>query len=212
MSIDREIVESKSFVKSNIGYIILIAIISILLILRSCEKQVDQLPKEPNTKNVVLNEDTVRKWIKIASNINSERKALKHHTDSLTKANIIHKAKYIALKEANRKILQLHPCDTIQSLQAYDNTFMACDSVINNDSLIIASKDKELAKCDSANLVLSKVVMKQSDVINEIQEDYNWQKSVNDILKKEVKKQKRTKIAVIVGAIVGVVGMVILLR
>jgi len=77
--------------------------------------------------------------------------------------------------------------------------------VIQSDSIIIAT-DKTIMQMDQS------IIRKQSDIINEVQEHDNWQKSVNDILKKEVKKQKRTKIAVIVGAIITTVSAVFLLK
>ncbi len=174
------------------------AIIIVLLFMRSCESKPVIMPKEPDTKKTQIDIDSVKL-------LKAQNKLLQDNARTIDSIGRIHKAKYLALKETNRTALQHHICDTIEVLKYYDNTVANCDSIIQSDSLIIAT-DKSIMVLDQS------IIRKQSDIINEVQEHDNWQKSINDILKKEVKKQKRTKIAVIVGAIVGVVGTVFLLR
>ena len=175
----------------------LVVIIFILLCYKYDTKP-PVMPKEPDTKIIAINLDTVKL-------LKSQVKLLQDNARIIDSIGRIHKAKYLALKESNRTLITHHICDTIEVLKYYDTTVNSCDSVIRNDSLLIIAKDTIIT-------TLNKVVMKQSDVINEVQEHDNWQKSVNDILKKEVKKQKRTKIAVIVGAIGAVIGTVLLVR
>ena len=174
-----------------------LGVVIVLLFLNKCDSKT-VISKEPDTKIIQINIDSV-KILKGQIKLLEANKAI---YDSLNK---IHKAKYLALKQTNRESIMHHICDTVEVLKYYDSTVNSCDSVIHSDSLVISNRDTTI-------LVLNKVVAKQSDIINEVQEHDNWQKSVNDILKKEVKKQKRTKIAVICGAILGVVATILLIR
>ena len=175
----------------------LLGVILVIVFCFKCDSKV-VMPKEPDTKIIEINIDSVKL-------LKGQIKLLEANSliyDSLSK---IHKAKYLALKNSNRERIVYHICDTVEVLKYYDSTVNSCDSVIHSDSLVISNRDTTI-------LVLNKVVAKQSDIINEIQEHDTWQKSVNDILKKEVKKQKRTKIAVICGAILGVVATIVLIK
>ena len=175
----------------------LVVIIFILLCYK-CDSKAPVMPKEPDTKIIAINLDSVKL-------LKSQVKLLEDNARIFDSIGQIHKAKYLALKQSNRELITHHICDTIEVLKYYDATVNSCDSVIHSDSLSMVAKDTVIT-------TLNKVVMKQSDIINEVQEHDNWQKSVNDILKKEVKKQKRTKIAVIFGAIAGVIATVFLLH
>ena len=175
----------------------LVVIIFILLCYK-CDSKAPVMPKEPDTKIIAINLDSVKL-------LKSQVKLLEDNARIFDSIGQIHKAKYLALKQSNRELITHHICDTIEVLKYYDATVNSCDSVIHSDSLIIAT-DKTIMQMDQS------IIRKQSDIINEVQEHDNWQKSVNDILKKEVKKQKRTKIAVIFGAIAGVIATVFLLR
>ena len=175
----------------------LLGVIIIFVLFHKCDSKV-VMPKEPDTKIIKINIDSV----KLLKGQIKLLEANSHIYDSLNK---IHKAKYLALKNSNREGIVHHVCDTVEVLKYYDSAVNSCDSVIHSDSLVINNRDTTI-------LILNKVVAKQSDIINEVQEHDTWQKSVNDILKKEVKKQKRTKIAVICGAILGAVGTIVLVK
>ena len=175
----------------------LLGVIIVFVLFHKCDSKV-VMPKEPGTKIIQINIDSVKL-------LKGQIKLLETNSriyDSLSK---IHKAKYLALKNSNRERIVYHICDTVEVLKYYDSTVNSCDSVIHSDSLVISNRDTTIK-------VLNKVVTKQSDIINEVQEHDNWQKSENDILKKEVKKQKRTKIAVICGAVLAVVATIVLVK
>ena len=175
----------------------LLGVIIVFVLFHKCDSKV-VMPKEPDTKIIQINIDSV-KILKGQIKLLEANKAV---YDSLNK---IHKAKYLALKNTNRERIVYHICDTVEVLKYYDSTVNSCDSVIHSDSLVISNRDNTI-------IALNKVVTKQSDIINEVKDHDAWQKSVNDILKKEVKKQKRTKIAVICGAILGVVATIVFIK
>ncbi|WP_298838825.1 hypothetical protein [uncultured Clostridium sp.] len=163
-----------------------------------CDSKAPIMPKEPDTKIITINLDSVKL-------LKGQVKLLQDNARIFDSIGQIHKAKYLALKQSNRELITHHICDTIEVLKYYDATVNSCDSVIQSDSVTIAT-DKTIMQMDQS------IIRKQSDIINEVQEHDNWQKSVNDILKKEVKKQKRTKIAVIFGAVLTTVSAIFLLK
>ena len=171
----------------------LVVIIFILLCYK-CDNKVITVVKEPK----IISLDSVKIWQK-------KEAVYIAKLDSFTEVNKVHKAKYLKLKESNRNALIHHICDTIEVLKYYDNTVANCDSVIQSDSVIIAT-DKSIMQIDQS------IIHKQSEVISSLQEHDNWQKSVNDILKKDIKKQKRSKIAIIFGAIGAVVATVFIVK
>jgi hypothetical protein len=171
----------------------LVVIIFILLCYK-CDNKVITITKEPK----IISLDSFKIWQKKEAIYIAK-------LDSFTEVNKVHKAKYLKLKESNRNALIHHICDTIEVLKYYDNTVANCDSVIQSDSVIIAT-DKSIMQIDQS------IIHKQSEVISSLQEHDNWQKSVNDILKKDIKKQKRSKIAIIFGAIGAVVATVFIVR
>lgn len=171
----------------------LVVIIFILLCYK-CEDKPTIIIKEPK----IISLDSVKIWQKKEAIYIAK-------LDSFTEVNKVHKAKYLKLKESNRNSLIHHICDTIEVLKYYDNTVANCDSVIQSDSLIIAT-DKSIMQIDQS------IIHKQSDIITSLQEHDNWQKSINDILKKDIKKQKRSKIAIIFGAIGAVIATVFIVR
>jgi len=171
----------------------LVVIIFILLCYK-CDNKVITITKEPK----IISLDSVKIWQKKEAIYIAK-------LDSFTEVNKVHKAKYLKLKESNRNALIHHICDTIEVLKYYDNTVANCDSVIQSDSLII-STDKSIMQIDQS------IIHKQSEVISSLQEHDNWQKSINDILKKDIKKQKRSKIAIIFGAIGALVATVFIVK
>ena len=171
-----------------------IIILIFILFCVKCEDKPTIIIKEPK----IISLDSVKIWQKKEAIYIAK-------LDSFTQVNKVHKAKYLKLKESNRNSLIHHICDTIEVLKYYDNTVANCDSVIQSDSLIIAT-DKSIMQIDQS------IIHKQSEVITSLQEHDNWQKSINDILKKDIKKQKRSKIAIIFGAIGAVIATVFIVR
>ena len=171
-----------------------IIILIFILFCVKCEDKPTVIIKEPK----IISLDSVKIWQKKEAIYIAK-------LDSFTEVNKVHKAKYLKLKESNRTALIHHICDTIEVLKYYDNTVANCDSVIQSDSLIIAT-DKSIMQIDQS------IIHKQSEVITSLQEHDNWQKSINDILKKDIKKQKRSKIAIIFGAIGAVIATVFIVR
>jgi hypothetical protein len=171
-----------------------IIILIFILFCVKCDNKVITVIKEPK----IISLDSVKIWQKKEAIYIAK-------LDSFTQVNKVHKAKYLKLKESNRNSIIHHICDTIEVLKYYDNTVANCDSVIQSDSLIIAM-DKSIMQIDQS------IIHKQSEVISSLQEHDNLQKSINDILKKDIKKQKRSKIAIIFGAIGAVVATVFIVR
>jgi len=181
---------------SNFKPYITLALVVIIFILLcyKCDNKVITITKEPK----IISLDSVKIWQK-------KEAVYIAKLDSFTEVNKVHKAKYLKLKESNRNSIIHHICDTIEVLKYYDNTVANCDSLIQSDSIIIAT-DKSIMQIDQS------IIHKQSEVISSLQEHDNWQKEVNDILKKDIKKQKRSKIAIIFGAIGAIVATVFIVR
>jgi len=177
-----------------------IIIIATIFIVKSCES-----PRIEPQRNEVLEIENFLLSVQIK---NDSLKVVRLSNEVVNlKRNVVKSDSLRKYSKSNYNSLKLKYVHTI-----CDTLIMACDSVIANDSLAIVGRDYIIDIQDSLIYTQTNIIQNQSSIIGNKNTIIETNLIDLKLAKKEIKKQKRSKIAIFGIAILSVVATVLVLR